>query len=158
LTVWPDEDPEQGWSDGGRPCPECEIIDMIRDDHSWVCPACGYETTEPDADAPDVQEGWDAPDADPPPTPADVVPDFMRAAMEAAGVDADEVGRKAADIEARGGVDALSLNEYGKIIPPSFIEPDREFGDTQESLLGDEQPPLATDDEADTHAYDRDPF
>ena len=29
-------------------CPECESADLAEDDHVYVCPACGYETAEPD--------------------------------------------------------------------------------------------------------------
>ncbi len=44
------------------------------------------------------------------------IPEFMRKAMEAAGVDVDAVAAKAAEIEEQGGVDALALNDYGKIV------------------------------------------
>lgn len=28
-------------------CPECERVAMAYDDHVYVCPACGYETSDP---------------------------------------------------------------------------------------------------------------
>lgn len=54
------------------------------------------------------------------------VPEFMRAAMEAAGVDPDEVAEKAAEIEEAGGVDALYLNEQGRVARRPVDEPETE--------------------------------
>lgn len=37
-------------------CPECERVTMAYDDHVYVCPACGYETSEPDDTGTDTNE------------------------------------------------------------------------------------------------------
>ena len=31
-------------------CPECEEAEIHEDDHVWICPLCGYETTQPKED------------------------------------------------------------------------------------------------------------
>ena len=95
---------------------------------------------------------------------ASVVPDFMRQAMAAAGVDVEAVAAKVVEIEQAGGVDALAISDYGKIIPRSFIEPAErdEYGDNVEPLFDvDAETSEKKPDDGDDlgpRGYDFDPF